>query len=112
LRNDPANAIANVLDGEAVKLRGGNPQAAFYVLFQPGTQMAPEPDAPLHGPAKYHGMHGFDPDNAAMDASFLIEGPGIPAHRDLGAIDMRDVAPTLAKVLGVELREAQRPALF
>jgi len=112
LRSDPANAIAGVLDADAVKTRGGNPQAAFYVFFQPGTQMAPEPDAPLHGPAKYRGMHGFDPDNAAMDASFLIEGPGIPARRDLGAIDMRDVAPTLAKILGVDLHEAARPPLF
>ena len=74
--------------------------------------MAPEPDAPLHGPAKYRGMHGFDPDSTAMDATLLIDGPGVPARRDLGTIDMRDIAPTLAKILGVALPDAERKPLF
>ena len=41
-----------------------------------------------------------------MNATFLIAGPGIPAGKSLGQIDMRDIAPTLAKLLGVQLPQA------
>jgi hypothetical protein len=47
-----------------------------------------------------------------MDASFFAAGPGVPAGRDLGRIDMRDIAPTLAGLLGVRLRDAEGRALF
>ena len=38
---------------------------------------------------------------AALLASFMIAGPGIAAGKDLGEIDMRAIAPTLALVMGV-----------
>jgi arylsulfatase A-like enzyme len=38
-----------------------------------------------------------------MDAAFFIVGPGIPAGRRLGQIDMRDIAPTLADLLGLQI---------
>jgi hypothetical protein len=34
-------------------------------------------------------------------ASFFIAGPGIKPGLDLGSIDMRSIAPTLARCLGV-----------
>jgi len=42
-----------------------------------------------------------------MNSSFFIAGPGIAAGRDLGQIDMRDIAPTLAALLGVTLPSAE-----
>jgi hypothetical protein len=42
-----------------------------------------------------------------MDAIFLLAGPGVPAGADLGRIDMRDVAPTLAGLLNVALPDAE-----
>jgi hypothetical protein len=42
-----------------------------------------------------------------MDSTFLIAGPGIPVGRSLGPIDMRDIAPTLATILGIRLAEAE-----
>ena len=53
------------------------------------------------------GSHGHAPDLAAVDASFFIAGPGIPAGLDLGRIDMRDVSPTLAGRLGLALPAAE-----
>jgi hypothetical protein len=46
-----------------------------------------------------------------MHASFFIAGPGIAAGRNLGVIDMRQIAPTLASLLGVRLPSATQPAL-
>ena len=58
------------------------------------------------------GMHGYLPDVAAMRASFFIVGPTIPAGRDLGVIDQRAIAPTLARLLDVRLAAAEVPALL
>jgi hypothetical protein len=41
-----------------------------------------------------------------MDATFLVAGPGV-ATGDLGRIDMRDVAPSLAALLGLRLPDAE-----
>jgi len=37
-----------------------------------------------------------------MFSSFIAAGPGIP-HRDVGAVKMMQIAPTLARWLGVTL---------
>jgi hypothetical protein len=47
-----------------------------------------------------------------MRASFFIDGPGIPKKGDLGEIDMRRIAPTVAKVLDVSLPTAKQKPLF
>jgi predicted AlkP superfamily pyrophosphatase or phosphodiesterase len=52
------------------------------------------------------GSHGFSPQYPEMRAAFLIAGTGIARHRDLGVIDMRQVAPTVAQLLNVRLPAA------
>ncbi len=42
-----------------------------------------------------------------MEASFFIVGEGVPAGRNLGRLDMRDVAPTVAGRMGIALPRAQ-----
>jgi hypothetical protein len=41
-----------------------------------------------------------------MRAAFFAAGSGIAAGRDLGIIDMRQIAPTVAALLGVKLPSA------
>jgi predicted AlkP superfamily pyrophosphatase or phosphodiesterase len=76
-----------------------------------GYELGVTPDAPLPAPPHFQGMHGFDPATAEMRSTFLIEGPGISAGKNLGSIDMRDIAPTLAKLMGASLPQAQGHAL-
>ena len=54
------------------------------------------------------GSHGFSPDYPEMRAAFFIEGAGIAHGRDLGLIDMRQIAPTVAELLGVRLARARQ----
>ena len=46
-----------------------------------------------------------------MRAAFFIAGAGIARGRDLGLIDMRQVAPTVAQLLGVRLKSASQSPL-
>jgi len=103
----PESPIQRVLSAEEARAAGGFPGAAMVIALKPDVRMGGRFEDPVLAPALPRGDHGFLPENAAMDASFLVVGPGIPANRDLGRIDMRDVAPTLAALLGVPLAGAE-----
>jgi hypothetical protein len=47
-----------------------------------------------------------------MRAAFFMAGTGIAQHRNLGVIDMRQIAPTVANVLNVTLPSANSPPLL
>ena len=109
---DPRYAIAQVLDHDQLVARGGTAQASWFVLFKLGSEMAGAPAAPLDAPSHLHGMHGYDATLPEMRSTFLIAGKGVPAGKRLGSIDMRDIAPTLAGLMGVSLPQAQGRALL
>jgi len=48
------------------------------------------------------GMHGYSPDHPDMGGILLAKGRGVPADTRLGAISNLDVAPTVARLLGME----------
>ena len=58
-------------------------------------------------PARSSGTHGFSPDLPGIDAAFFALGPAIPKAQPLGRIDMRAIAPTIARMLGVALAAAE-----
>jgi predicted AlkP superfamily pyrophosphatase or phosphodiesterase len=91
---------------------GGTPMASFWVDFNPGYLMGADPAAPPVGPASVKGTHGYFPTHPEMRATFILAGPGIGKHGSLGEIDMRDIAPTLAKVMKVQLPDADGKPLF
>ncbi|WP_267226547.1 alkaline phosphatase family protein [Dyella silvae] len=112
LQQDPAYGIASVLDKSQVAKGGGTPLAQWFVMFKPGFEMGIKPDAPVQSPGHYRGMHGYDPSLAQMRSTFLMQGKGVQANKNLGDIDMRDIAPTVAHVLGVSLPQAKGKSLL
>jgi len=104
---DPRNGIAAVLDRDEIRKRGGFPNAAFVAVFQSGYYPGDEETGDLVTPiAGSRGGHGFSPEFPEMRSSFFLVGPGIAAHRDLGLIDMLQIAPTVAAILNVSLPTA------
>jgi len=109
LAANPANGIDRIVDrAEMVKL-GGNPQAAFTINLKPGfvTDIFRGANAPLVAPTPVKGMHGYFPGPANLRATFMAMGPGVKPGKDLGLIDMRAIAPTLAKAMGARLPDAE-----
>lgn len=111
LQDDPRYEIDHVLDHDQLVAQGGTGLASWFVLLKIGYELGVTSDAPLPAPGHFLGMHGYDPATPEMRSTFLIEGPGIPAGKNLGSIDMRDIAPTLAKLMGASLPQAQGRAL-
>ena len=54
----------------------------------------------------YKGMHGYHPAVPAMATGFIISGPEVRKKVSLPFVRMVDVAPTIAAVLGLDLKEA------
>jgi predicted AlkP superfamily pyrophosphatase or phosphodiesterase len=111
-QGDPHNGIETILDNQQIVKRGGFPQATFLVDYKAGF----DPGSALSGPvvedAPSTGMHGYLPSRPEMRSAFMIKGEGIAAGRDLGVIDMRQIAPTLAGLLRIELPDAKQPVLM
>lgn len=111
LQADPALRIAEVIERAEIARRGGAPEASFYLYFRPGAEMGRNPIAPPVSPSTVKGMHGFAASLPEMRATFLIDAPGSGLRGDLGLIDMRAIAPTLARIMGMSLPQAEMPGL-
>jgi predicted AlkP superfamily pyrophosphatase or phosphodiesterase len=112
LAADPANGVARIIDGAEARKLGGFPDAAFVVFVKPGWTIGGALEGPALRSTAGGGTHGLSRDFPEMDASFFIAGPGVPPGKIADRIDMRDIAPTLAHLLGVSLPAAEGKNLF
>jgi len=112
LAADPANGIDRVLSADALHARGGFPTASFLIGCKPGWFVGSGLGGAIVTKTGRSGTHGHLPDLPDLRAAFFVVGPGVPAGRSLGLIDMRDIAPTLARRLGVALPAAEGKLLL
>jgi predicted AlkP superfamily pyrophosphatase or phosphodiesterase len=112
LAADSNNGIAAIVGRAQLKELGGFPEASFIVVLKPGYYAAGDLSGDIvtevHGT---HGGHGFSPEYPDMRAALFLSGAAIPPHRDLGVVDMRQIAPTIAELLGVALPTAKAAPL-
>ncbi len=112
LAADPSNGIAQVLDRQEIAQRGAFPDAAFLVALKPGYYLGADTSGTLVTPIPgTRGSHGFSPEYPEMRSSFFVLGAGIAHHRDLGIVDMRQIAPTVARILRVPMPTAKAQPL-
>jgi predicted AlkP superfamily pyrophosphatase or phosphodiesterase len=104
--NGPANGIDRVLEADDLHLRGGYPTASFFVGLKPGWKTGTSLTGTTVQNIKLGGTHGALNDLPELRSSFFVVGPGVAAGKDLGAIDMRSIAPTLAGLVGLKMPSA------
>jgi predicted AlkP superfamily pyrophosphatase or phosphodiesterase len=110
LQDDPQYGTNRVLAQPELTQLGGFPTAAFLIELKLDYQAGSSLTGPLVENVPATGMHGYLPDNPELRSSFFVEGEGIARGRDLGVIDMRQIAPTLAGLLEISLPTAtQKP---
>ena len=113
LAADPASGIAQVIGKSEIATKGGGPNADFFVDAKIGYEFEGKLKGPLVAtPGSLKGMHGYFPDHPEMRATLIIAGPGLVKHGSLGEVDMRDIAPTAAKLMGVSFPSATGKPLF
>ena len=105
LKKNPANGVREIWTRADLDARGAQPDAAFGLDVVDGFYTGAGTDA-LIKPATSKGGHGFAPDRPALHASLILTGPAIQRRGSLGTIRMTQIAPTLARILGVSLAPA------
>jgi predicted AlkP superfamily pyrophosphatase or phosphodiesterase len=112
-RAEGIERVYGVEDFGALGLPGpkDSDQAPDIVLAaKEGCFFSGEPDKNLISDA-VGGTHGFPNSDSQMQAIFLAWGKGVPSGTQLGRITNRDVAPTIAKLLGIDLKSARGHAI-
>ena len=112
LASDPADGIDRVLEADELHARGGYPTASFFVGLKPGWKNGYGLTGPVTENIKVGGTHGELNDLAELRSSFFVVGAFVPKNKNLGVIDMRDIAPTLAKLAGLSLPTADGKSLL
>ena len=113
LAADPESGIERIYTGKEMTELGLAPEAEFIIALKPGYRMGNAMTGPLReiSSGGAHGAFSTRTVRPDMHASFLISGPGITAGKNLGVIDIRQIAPTLAAALNVPFSSAAMPPL-
>jgi hypothetical protein len=102
LRQNPEAGVESVWSSGDLAAAGGHPAAAFGLDVKNGWYTGFGTDSLVVPTEGTRGGHGFAPSRRELHASLILNGPGIP-RRDLGIVRMTQIAPTLARILGISL---------
>jgi predicted AlkP superfamily pyrophosphatase or phosphodiesterase len=102
LARSPKNGIGKIRTAAELQELGAFPGAFMAIEAAPGFMFNKGFEGAMVRPSKERGAHGYAPDAADMRAIFVMSGPGI-RKQDLGAVQMIDVAPTVAALLRLSL---------
>lgn len=109
LAANPQYGINQVLEATEIAEGGGMLEAAFWVDMKSDFAVVAD-QTPLVA-IKTGGTHGYLPSHPELQAAFFVAGPGISRGLDLGLIDMRSIAPTLAECMRIKFMSGDLPPL-
>jgi hypothetical protein len=84
---------------------GADPHASFALAAANGVYIQDANSGKLVN-IKKGGAHGYFPDSKEIRTGFIIAGAGVKAGIALDSINLEDVAPTVARILGFQLPQA------
>jgi predicted AlkP superfamily pyrophosphatase or phosphodiesterase len=97
-----AGAVQEVLDRRRLEELQADPDAELMLEAAPGFCFADRLEGPeISDSPKDHGTHGYLPTRPGMEATFIATGRAIAAGKNLGRISVAQIAPTLARLLGL-----------
>lgn len=86
---------------------GADPRAAIYLDAAPKFTISPRANGSFIGKADERVAHGYLPSRAEMRATLIIAGKGIKANQRIEYARLIDIAPTIARLLGLEMKSAR-----
>lgn len=107
LSESPEFGIGRIVEQDELKKLGGFPEASLLIEPREGYSIAGSLQGDFVTPVLSGGTHGLPPHFDSMQASFIVAGPGVKQGVVLEQSRMIDIAPTLARLLGLRLREAE-----
>jgi len=106
---DTVKRYIRVIDRKEMDRIGGNPEVAFALSGLDGAAFGNAVDGPAVK-AGNGGQHGYFPDFFAIRTGFVVCGPGVPRGGVIREMNERDIAPTVARLLGLDFPSADGKA--
>lgn len=100
--------LFRLIEKEELLRAGADPQALLALSGTPGVTFSADSRGELLRKAS-GGNHGYSPEHPGMRTGFIAHGPGIGGR--IAQLDLVDVAPTIAALLGLALPAAEGKAL-
>jgi predicted AlkP superfamily pyrophosphatase or phosphodiesterase len=107
----PDKPIRSVWSPESIAAVGGDPRASWAIVMNEGFYLAGGYSGSLEE-ERSGGGHGYDPRDPALHAFLLVVGPGIAPNSSLPLVRQTDIAPTVAKILGLAPPAMEGKVLF
>jgi predicted AlkP superfamily pyrophosphatase or phosphodiesterase len=105
------SGIFRVVEAKEIRQLGGNPRAAFMIDAAEGFTFGHNFSGPFITDTDQRGQHGFLPTRPNYRTSFIMTGSIITRRGDLGEVRMIDIAPTIARVRNLWLKNSEGRAL-
>ena len=95
-----------IIDRKQLDAAGGNPEVAFALSGENGASFghAAKGEAIKEG---HGGTHGYFPDFHEIQTGFIAHGPGIQKGKVIAEMNLRDISPVVAKLLGLSFPSAK-----
>ena len=100
------SGIREVLENRDLAALGANPRAALMLDAADGYDFGSKYTGEIVTENRQRGAHGYLPTRPDYYASFITAGAGIKRGQQPGIIRMIDIGPTIARSLGLSLRDA------
>jgi predicted AlkP superfamily phosphohydrolase/phosphomutase len=93
-----------MLDRKTLDSIGADPHASLALAMKEGISARNGTDGPASGKNDHGGGHGYDPAYRDLHTGFIAVGAGISAHKNIAGMGIKDVAPVVAKLLGLSFK--------
>lgn len=93
----------NFIDRDHLNELGAAPGASFYLEGEPGYMFSGSLTGRFLRGASLRGQHGYLPSAPAMKTGFIATGAGIQEQVVIEEMELIDVAPTVAALLGIRM---------
>ena len=100
----PPAPVWRIVDKQSAAKLGGDPAFAFFLEAAPHYVMSERPTGDVESASKVRGSAGYLPQRSLMRGVLIAKGLGIKAGSKLEYARLVDVAPTIARLLGLEMR--------
>jgi predicted AlkP superfamily pyrophosphatase or phosphodiesterase len=103
----PDSAIWRVIPRRDAARLGADPRAALYLDAAPSFVMSPAANGSTVSGSEVRAAHGYSPSRSEMRAALVLSGRGIKPGAKIEYARLIDVAPTIARLLGLEMKTAR-----
>lgn len=103
--SDSVQKLFRVIDTKQMKSIGGNPESALALSGENGASFGGNFSGEAVLPGK-GGTHGYFPDFKEIQTGFIAYGPGIQPDGLVQVMNLRDIAPIVARILNIQFPSA------